>query len=151
MPPSSSSMQKGGGSSYGAYGIAKNNKMSDVSTPNSFDCHSEPRQTQTTPNHSDFVEQSGRQIVGAEDRVVSRGQNGRAIINGRKDDQINSSTTGTQIRSKNFQQYAFGDNYGNTRQFEKPDEDELQKARDHTTLLRKGHSTHQDVKSTSIR
>ena len=42
--------------------------------------------------------QSGRQIVGREDeRVVSRGQNGRATINGRKDkyeEHKNSSATG---------------------------------------------------------
>ena len=33
-----------------------------------------------------FFDQSGRQIVGGEgERVVSRGQNGRPVINGRKD------------------------------------------------------------------
>jgi hypothetical protein len=81
--------------SYGAYGIANNNKMSD----------------------------SGRQIVGSEgERVVSRGHNGRAIINGRKDkveEAKRSSVAATaSIRTtKNYQQYAFGDNYGHTREF----------------------------------
>jgi len=105
--------------------------------------------------YSFFFVQSGRQIVGREDeRVVSRGQNGRATINGRKDkleEHKSSSIAGTQIRAKNFQQYAFGDNYGNTRQFQKPDEDELQEARDHTTLLRKNQGYGQDSKGTGIR
>jgi hypothetical protein len=35
LPPSSSGTQKAASTSYGAYGIAKNNKMSDVSTTES--------------------------------------------------------------------------------------------------------------------
>lgn len=86
--------------------------------------------------------------------MVSRGQNGRATLGGRKDkyeEAKSSAATGAQIRAKNFQQYAFGDNYGNTRSFQKPDEDELQRARDHTTLLRKNQGHGQETKGTGYR
>ena len=46
------------------------------------------------------------------------------------------------MRSDGHRQYAFGDNYGNARTFQKPDEDELKQAKDHTILLRKGNSYH---------
>ena len=58
-----------------------------------------------------------------------------------------SSAQPTQIRSVGYQQYAFGDNYGNARTFAKPEEDDRQQAKDHTMLLRKGQSQHQDHKA----
>lgn len=88
--------------------------------------------------------------------MVSRGQNGGAVLNGRKDKveeaKRSSVAASSSIRpTKNYHAYQFGDNYGNTREFAKPEEDEAKQAADATTLLRKGHSQHQDHKSTGIR